>query len=248
LKPEAGEALLRLMANMKTPEAASPPSGAGSAAEKMQEEIAAMVKDTPGLADSLARGEAEKQAGSSARDLPERDQGQATEWDLKGALLKIKESLKDPAVASGLRDAGLKPSDISEAADKFLRHIELFQLTSRANDMLCTFMPLSWEELNDGELQFRRQDGDENESYTCDIHLDLHSLGRLAVSVTCYAGAFYVTFTAERAEAGDLIASEKGGLEEGFEAQGLRLSAVNVNRKGEVSFGGASSHGVNLKV
>lgn len=290
LRPETGEALLRLLANLQTTESASLAGKAGLREGKVGEEITALLKEALGRADSLfqapalrealqkladalrdpavfealkgaglgeeeisalgahARGQAETQAGPAARDLPERTPGQGMAEDLKGALLKIKETLGDPAAAGGLREAGLKPSELADAADKFLRHIELFQLTSKANEMLYTFMPLSWEELNDGEFQFRRQGGDEDESYTCDINLDLDPLGRLSVSVTSYAGAFYVTFTAERPEARDLIASEKGGLEDGFKAQGLRLVAVNVSRKGEVSFGGEASRGVNLKV
>jgi len=168
--------------------------------------------------------------------------------DLKGLLLELKNILKDSNVIQTLKHAGFKVSDLSDMVEKFTRNIEFFQLTSKINDMFYTFMPVLWEGLKDGEFIFKKNKNEKNDSYTCDINLDLEKLGKLSVSVTSMEKAFYVTFFIEQPEIAALISSEKKTLEERFASQGLMLKAVNVNRKKAISFGEAQNRGVNLKI
>jgi hypothetical protein len=168
--------------------------------------------------------------------------------DLKGLLLELKNILKNSDVIQTLKHAGFKVSDISDMVEKFIRNIEFFQLTSKINDMLYTFMPVLWEGLKDGEFIFKKNKNEKNDSYTCDINLDLEKLGKLSVSVTSMEKAFYVTFFIEQPEIAALISSEKKSLEERFASQGLILKAVNVNRKQGLTFGQAQGKGINVKI
>jgi hypothetical protein len=170
------------------------------------------------------------------------------EGDLKGLLLKLKDLLKTRDAAEILKQAGFKVSEVSSMVEKFIRHVEFFQLTSRIDDMFYTFLPVMWEGLKDSEFMFRRDHDENNESFTCDINLDLEKLGKLSVSVTVMEKALYVSFFVERPEVADLISSGKKLLEERFASLGLVLKAINVNQNKGILFGKAQNKGVNLKI
>jgi len=168
--------------------------------------------------------------------------------DLKALLLKIKDKLKNQKILKALKHEGFRHAEVAEAVSRLIRNIEFFQLTSKLNEILYMFLPVSWEELNDGELSFRKNTDSKKESYTCDINLDLEPFGRLSVSVTMFDGAFYVTFLAEKADTAELINSERENLQKRFEAQGLPLKIVNISQRQEIIFGGKPQQGVDLKV
>ncbi|MBI5740199.1 MAG: flagellar hook-length control protein FliK [Nitrospirae bacterium] len=169
------------------------------------------------------------------------------EGDLKGLLLRLKSLLKEPEVLRSLKQAGLDLPELSAAVEKFTRNIEFFQMTSKLNDMFCTFIPLLWDGLKDSEFLFRKNKNEKNACYTCDINLDLERLGRMSASVTVMDRAFYVSFFVERQDVADLISSGKKLLQERFAAQGLALKAVNVSQKQEITFGKPRQQGLDLK-
>ena len=171
-----------------------------------------------------------------------------SDGDLKGLLLKLDNILKDPDMIQTLKQAGFKASDMSDMVEKFVKNIEFFQLTSKVNDMFYTFMPVLWEGLKDGEFLFKKNKGRENDSYACDINLDLERLGKLSVSVTSMEKAFYVSFFIERPEVADIVTSEKKALQERFASQGLMLKAITVNQKKKIDFGKVQNRGVNIKI
>jgi len=171
-----------------------------------------------------------------------------SDGDLKGMLLKLGDILKDAGVIQTLKHAGIKAPDISDMVEKFIQHIEFFQLTSRVNDMFYTFMPVLWEGLKDGEFLFRKKKDRGHDSYACDINLDLERLGKLSVSVTGMEKAFYVSFFIEQPEVAAIVTSEKKALQERFASQGLMLKAITINQKKNIDFGNAQSQGVNLKI
>ena len=171
-----------------------------------------------------------------------------SDGDLKGLLLKLDNILKDPDMIQTLKQAGFKASDMSDMVEKFVKNIEFFQLTSKVNDMFYTFMPVLWEGLKDGEFLFKKNKGRENDSYACDINLDLERLGKLSVSVTSMEKAFYVSFFIERPEVADIVTSEKKALQERFASQGLMLKAITINQKKKIDFGKVQNRGVNIKI
>jgi len=171
-----------------------------------------------------------------------------TEGDLKVLLFRLRSLLKDRNVLEALKHSGHDISEVSRMVDKFIKNIEFFQLTSKFNDMFYTFLPVLWDELKDGEFLFRKNREKGKESYTCDINLDLESIGKLSISVTILDKSFFITFYSERHEVNELIKSQKHVLEGRFASQGLPLKAINFNYKKTIPFGKANNQGVNLKI
>ena len=170
------------------------------------------------------------------------------EGDLKTLLMRFKKLLKDEGVINTLKQSGFRISDVSGSVDRFIRGIEFFQLTSRLNDMFYTFLPLLWDDLRDGELIFKKGKRNRRGSYSCDINLDLESLGKLSISVTILNSSFYVTFLTGRQDVKDIIKSQRHILEGRFASQALSLKAISINREKEIVFGKAQVQGVNVKI
>ena len=171
-----------------------------------------------------------------------------SEGDFKSLLLKLKKLLGDRSVSAALRQSGFKAAALSKTVERFLDNIEFYQLTSKLNDMLYTFLPIAWEGLHDGELMFRKNKGSRKNSYTCDINLDLETLGRLSVSITITDRQFFVTFFTDREETERLIHLHKHILQERFSSQGLQLKALNLSMKREIPFGQSHLKAVNVKI
>ncbi|GBD95480.1 MAG TPA: flagellar hook-length control protein FliK [Nitrospirae bacterium] len=170
------------------------------------------------------------------------------EGDLKALLMRFKTLLKDEGVDNTLKQSGFRISDVSGTVDRFIRDIEFFQLTSRLNDMFYTFLPVLWDDLRDCEFIFKKGKGNRRGSYSCDINLDLESLGRLSISVTILNSSFYVTFFTEREDIKELIKSQRQILEGRFASQALPLKAISINHKKEIVFGKTQTQGVNVKI
>ncbi|MEW6603020.1 MAG: flagellar hook-length control protein FliK, partial [Nitrospirota bacterium] len=171
-----------------------------------------------------------------------------SEGDLKALLLKLRTLLKDRGIINALKQSGHDISEVSGMVERFIKNIELFQLTSKFNDMFYTFLPVLWDDLKESEFLFRKKKEQGKETYTCDINLDLESLGKLSISVTIMDKSFFITFYSERHEVGEFIKSQKHLLEGRFASQGLPLKAVNFNHKKSIPFGKANDGGVDVKI
>lgn len=169
--------------------------------------------------------------------------------DLKGQLLQAKATMRDEGVIESLRMAGIRPQQISEAIDRLTRNIEFFQLTSRVNSMMYTFLPLSWQGLKDGEVVFKKsRDGlGTADTYHCTLNLDLESAGKLSISVTLLDKAFYVSFRAEKDNTVSLLHDHKDSLEKRFSDAGLTLKAINLMTE-NVVFGRTKGEGLHVRI
>ena len=170
------------------------------------------------------------------------------EGDLKALLLRLRSMLKDRSIIHALKQSGISVSDVSGPVERFISNIEFYQVTSKLNDMLYTFLPLLWDDLKDGELLFKKHRQQNREAYTCDINLDIKSMGKLSVSVTIMDSCFFLTFVTEKQEVRDLIQSQKHLLEKRFASQGLPLKAINLNYKKNITFGRPQGQGINVKI
>lgn len=168
------------------------------------------------------------------------------ETDQKFLLMRIKEALKNDNLLRILKASGLQASDIANTVDKLLKNIEFFQLTSYLNEVLYTFLPVSWQEMINGELLFRKNDLSGELSYSCDINLDLETIGKLSISVTLFKNDFYITFQAEKPETIALIISEKRLIEKAFFNAGLSLKIINTSRRHELNFETSFKKGINV--
>ena len=167
--------------------------------------------------------------------------------DLKSLLLRIKKMLTEHNIISRLKQAGLKPDELSRTVDKCIRHIEFFQFNSRVNDMFCTFLPVLWEGFNDGELLFKKGRHNKKPSFTCDVNLDLKTLGKLSISITTVNKEFYITFQVDSQKTEKLINSAKATLQERFRSLGMPLKAMSINHRKTISFGTMQQKEISMK-
>ncbi|MCG6552300.1 MAG: flagellar hook-length control protein FliK, partial [Candidatus Magnetominusculus sp. LBB02] len=168
--------------------------------------------------------------------------------DPKALLLKVRELLQDDKTSESMKYSGAKHDELALTVDKFIKNIEFFQLTSKANDMIYTYLPLQWNGLKDGELLFKKNKYHAQKSFTCDINLDLDKLGKLSVSVTKADSGFFISFNAEKDSTKQLILENKGELEQRFAAAGLSLKIVNVGQKAQPAAAPAPSGGLDLRI
>jgi hypothetical protein len=169
--------------------------------------------------------------------------------DLKGLLLKAKQILNNAHAVESMKLSGLKPEQIRETIDRLLRNIDFFQMTSRVNDMLYAYLPVSWQELKDGELIFKKSRDDRSAvtTYYCTINLDLEYTGKMSVSLTMHERSLYVSFRVERKEACELLSSRKDLLEKKCADAGISLKAVNFSTE-PVVFGKPKAEGLHIRV
>lgn len=188
----------------------------------------------------------------ASRDLPWQSTGSqqkvfSPEQDLKGLLFRVREALNDEKISGLLKQEGVNVADLRELSDKFLKNIEFFQLSSRMNDILYTYLPVLWHEMRDGELSFKRRETEGNSSHTCDINLDLEPSGKISASVTLHEGGFYISLRTDNPLTKTLIENGRHVLEKKFSDSGMRIIAMNVTEKDGISFGPDSRAGVNVK-
>ncbi|MEO5359795.1 MAG: flagellar hook-length control protein FliK [Nitrospirota bacterium] len=169
--------------------------------------------------------------------------------DQKALLLKIRDILQDDMMADALKYSPAKHDELLDTVEKFIKNIEYYQLSSRANDMVYTYLPFLWNELRDADLMFKKNKYHAKKSFTCDINLDLDRLGKISISVTTSDGGFFVSFNAEKDKTKDLISENKGELEKRFAAVGLTLKIINVGQKSKLGFAEkATSGGLDLRI
>ncbi len=156
--------------------------------------------------------------------------------DQKALLLKIKNILQDDKMVEALKNSPAKRDELLGVVDKFIKNIEFYQVSSRANDMVGTYLPFLWNELRDGELLFKKNKYHAKKSFTCDINLDLDRLGKISASVTAADGGFFVSFNVEKDSTKQLIMENKGELEKRFAANGLTLKVINIGQKTRLDF------------
>lgn len=168
--------------------------------------------------------------------------------DRKEALLRLGEALRKEDVAGALRGAGKSPGEAGARTEGLLSTIESFQLASAAQGGVAVPLSLQWDELDDGEMLFRKKARGKGESYTCEINLDLRPLGKMSASVTMYDGAFFLSLSPKSEATRSLMSSRSAEIERRFREAGLQLRAVSITRKRSVDFGIPSPNGVDVEV
>ncbi|MFO0753655.1 MAG: flagellar hook-length control protein FliK [Thermodesulfovibrionales bacterium] len=224
---------------------------AGSSGEA-QSNAAQDALSLPGLPDqeaqnapagSLVSGQEKENAPAEKAGSLANQGAPAIRHDLKAGLLQLKELLETkgremgremgaPGTAKGLE--ALSPEqtvrNLSAQIDGLLRDIETFQLLSKTNDSFYTFLPVRWQELRDGEVEFKRGrgDGKGNPSCSCRMQLDLEQSGSLSVMVLLHNKEFYVSFRADDPGFQADIGAHLEELKESFSRKGLRLTSARM--------------------
>lgn len=186
--------------------------------------------------------QAQKQgpAGESVKILLQGD-SQAVKGDLKATLLQLRQIVAerlDPAISkeplTSQQVQVLKNAD--SQINGLLKDVETFQLLSKVTDSFYTFLPVSWSELKDAEVVFKRGKSDaKGLSYSCTLNLDLDNFGKLTVMMLMYNKNFYVSFRAQNPEFQEVLNSSVEDLKAAFQEKGLYLKGVKfVDRDSDV--------------
>lgn len=161
--------------------------------------------------------------------------------DLKAGLLQMREFLTEKG---GEAAKSFSSQDITtaqregavRAVDGLLKDIETFQVLSKTTDSFYTFLPVSWRELKDGEISFKRGRSDaKGMSYSCKVSLDLERFGKLDIMVMMYNREFFVSFRAENAAFQAVLNNNANELNDSFKTRGMNLKAVNFLDKNDTS-------------
>jgi len=168
--------------------------------------------------------------------------------DQKRLLMRLKEIVGSEQVSNILKFEGLKKSDIIDTIDRFIKNIEFYQLSSNINDMLYTYVPIIWNDMRDGQMIFKKEKKGDSNSFTCDIKLDLVSLGLIIATITWYKDEFYIYFNTQTSLTAGLLTMEKGELKKRFEAAGLNIKHINVIETKGLTFTNNEPHGLDVRV
>jgi hypothetical protein len=157
------------------------------------------------------------------------------ENDLKTNLLRLRDNLISQSETVSQKEmAALKVA--TGAIDSILRDIDSYQLMSKTTGSFYTFLPVSWQELKDGEASFRSNSGDEKTATSsCRLNLDLEQFGKLSIMVLMHGNEFFVSFRPDNQDFKTLLDTQAGKLDEQFRGSGLFLKAVRVLDKDDKS-------------
>jgi hypothetical protein len=163
--------------------------------------------------------------------------------DLKAVLLELKQRFSAPLEGSPAAQDSKAPAAAKEAIhdaaalrnlqgkiEGLLKDVETFQALSKTTDSFYTFLPVTWKELMDGDLAFKRgREGTTGgRSSSCRINLDLAGFGSLSILVLMNNNDFFVSFKADKPESHSLISANLDELKSSFAEKGLSLKAAHV--------------------
>ncbi|NOQ32471.1 MAG: hypothetical protein GQ570_15290 [Helicobacteraceae bacterium] len=99
--------------------------------------------------------------------------------DLKALLLMAQEQINN---STDLNSSNA--NEVLKHIDKLLVQIDYYQLLSSISDSSLLFLPFSWDNLEDGDIQIKKGSGDE--TFECDINLKLKEYGELNLKLILY--------------------------------------------------------------
>ncbi|ECL2475092.1 flagellar hook-length control protein FliK [Campylobacter jejuni] len=138
----------------------------------------------------------------------------------------IAESLHHDVKSTLLQISNLAKNEGNEAvynqANRLLAQIEINQLMSLANDSINTYLPFSWDDLNDSKIMFRRGKKDK---FFAQIKLEFAKLGDLEILISLNNGKYIdINIMAENIEFRKTIYENAHELKRNINKAGL-LSA-----------------------
>lgn len=95
--------------------------------------------------------------------------------DLKSVLLKASDDINN--------SSHLNKTDILKQVDKLLLQIDYHQLLSHLSNSSSLYVPFSWEQLQEGQIEIKK---DKDDKFYCDIDLKLKDFGELNLKLALY--------------------------------------------------------------
>lgn len=195
----------------------------------------------PSMSSKSAAEDKTQQAGTST--VGQKTEGsQPFQKDLKAVLTQLKSLLneenrelldnllgRDAGSAKGAVHERLSLKELVGTIDGLLREVETFQLLSKVTDSFCTFLPIVWDELREGDIAFKKPRGSGNDdSYYCVVNLDLESFGNLMIMVLMQQKDFFVSFKTGDSPLRSLLTKHTRELQQMFEESSIKLKGVSV--------------------
>jgi len=95
--------------------------------------------------------------------------------DLKSILLQTKEEI--------VKSTSPNQTEILKNIDKLALQIDYYQLVSHLSNSSSLYLPFSWQELKDGQIELKK---DVDDKFYCDISLKLINYGELNLKLVLY--------------------------------------------------------------
>ncbi len=118
--------------------------------------------------------------------------------DMKALLYEIADSVND--------------KEIKKEALALLDKIETYQVLSRLNEAIYTFLPLIWDRLKEGEIALKKREGKNH--YLCKIALDFEDIGNVAADILMLDFRLNIFFKVENREFEAILKSDIDSLKE----------------------------------
>lgn len=138
--------------------------------------------------------------------------------DLKAAVLQIQEQIDNKTVEL--------PKEVKIQLDKIQSQIEFYQLLSYTSTSNHTFLPFSWEDLDDADIKFDSKNKDE---FSCQINLSLTNVGELKVLLQLdNQNNLNINMGVESQSFKNLIQTNLQKLRIGISSIGLMVQSLNI--------------------
>ena len=138
--------------------------------------------------------------------------------DLKAAILQIQEQLENKTTEI--------PKEIKIQIDKIQTQIEFYQLLSYSSTSNHTFLPFTWEDLDDADIKFDSKNKDE---FSCQINLSLKDAGELKVLLQLDTqNNLNINMGVESTGFKQMIQNNLQKLRVGLSSVGLMVQSLNV--------------------
>lgn len=136
--------------------------------------------------------------------------------DMKAVLLNLKQELD-------ISPNGDK--ELLKQVDKMLIQIDYYQLLSLSSNSQFSFIPFEWEELEDGDISFYK----EQEEFVCSIDLKLKEFGEVKVNLRLIdEKTLNINFFIEDEEFKNILRENFPKLRQNIQKQGLKIANLSL--------------------
>ena len=133
--------------------------------------------------------------------------------DTKTILLKLKDENPDN-------------KELVKQSNKLLTQIDYYQLLSLTNESNHTYLPFSWDDLEDGNIEFKQQS---KENFVCHISLQLKYYGKLKINMIFdKPNKLTMSFFVEEIDLKQNIQNNLQLLRQKIKSAGIELNLLNV--------------------
>jgi hypothetical protein len=138
-----------------------------------------------------------------------------------------KETFIDNIKTSLLNISESPNEEIKNQVNKIISQMEYFSLFSLVNDSNKIPLSFDWNDLNDGDIEFFKET---NELHTCQINLDLDSLGEIKINLSYDKDEnINIAFLCDKGDTKNAIQDNVQALRHSLNSNHLKLQSLGVH-------------------